>query len=264
MKWNAQGQEVADDDPTGIYDEKPAEVAQPVVNDNAAVLTAYQQQLIQEAGERRRLQEENARLKAEQNRAPAQPTDERAFFETPLTSTRDLIRAEVQEAVRPINEFTQNMTRQQTYASLKQQMKSSGRFEYIDQLEALMDQAMTGVEPTVQNMATAYNTVLGFYISNGGELKKPGTPATPAAPVNNTPTTRPLPPHARPSAPAAVNNNSAKTPIRELNANEKLIMRHNGFKTVQEYLFYTEHATQEELRSLTDEQIKARIKEIFG
>lgn len=273
MKWNRYGQEVADDDPTGIYDarpENPEALPAPAAPTGAdpAVLAAYQQQLIAESTQRAELQRQLDTERARNATAPAavSPEAEREFFNTPITSTRDMIRTEVAAAVAPINNFTQQFTRAQEFSKLKQQMHGSGKFPYLTKLEAIFDQAMNGVEPTVQNMTVAYQQVLGFFISNGGKLEEstpvdntPAPTSTPAAPP-----VKPLPPHARPAAPAAPSRNAGKTQVRALNENEKIIKRHNGYSHDAQYLFWTEHVTPSEIGHITPEIEKARIKEIFG
>lgn len=268
MKWNRFGEEVADNDPEGIFDEAPVNAekrpAAAAADNTAATLAAYQTQLVAEASARRAAEEELARLRTP---APATPTPEaeREFFNSPVTTTRQLIKEEIAAAVKPTNDFIAETSRANNYVALKQQMKESGKFPYLLRIEAVFDQAMRNIEPSVASMTMAYQTALGYFISNGGTLNddapilnEPAAPSTPAAPV-----TKPLPPHARPThtPPAKA---SSKTQIRALNENEKTIKRHNGWSHDAQYLFWTEHVTPNEIGHITPEQEKKRIKEIFG
>lgn len=270
MKWNRFGEEVEDNDPEGIYEEKPVNPEKRVPatppNDSAAALAAYQQQLTLEASGRRAAEAEVERLKAAAATAPivTTPADERKFFDAPITTTRELIREEMAAASKPANDFIKQTTRANNFASLKQQMKDSGKFPYLAKIEQIFDQAMKDIEPNVGTMTMAYQTALGYFISNGGQLNdeaasnEPATSSTPAAPV-----TKPLPPHARSThTPPAKPSN--KIQIRTLNENEKVIKRHNGWTHDAQYLFWTEHVTPNEIGHITPEQEKKKIKEIFG
>lgn len=277
MKWNKYGQQVEDNDPTGIYDEEPqnpeplpttpAPAATPVVD--PAVLAAYQQQLAQEANERARLQRENEELR-NQRQAPAAltPEQEREFFDKPMSNTRQMIQEEVGRAVEPINRFTQQFARQQTFNTLKQQMRDSGNFPYLTKIEQVFDAAMNGIDPTVQSMTQAYQLALGAFISQGGRLDDTdngnGTPApssAPAAPVNRN---RPLPPHAPPSTRPINQPKNGTQKVRALTEQEKIIKRHNGWSHDAQYLYWTEHVDPKSAGHVTPEMEKKQIKEIYG
>jgi hypothetical protein len=196
------------------------EPAQPPAN----LLSAYSAVL----GEK---DQEIARLRAqvEQTQRTPEPTltpeeQSKQFFETPL----DLIRKEIANAVKPLNDFVAVTKRDTEYANLKTQMRADPRFNRLSEIEARFD-AMMKTSPLDPNtMIGAYYAILGMMVSTG-ELSNTPTPTptpTPASAVNT-------PAHLRPSSvtPAA----TPKPTRRQLTENEKRLARASNL-TDDQYL----------------------------
>lgn len=263
MKYNAQGQEVEDNDPTAVSDVWPIPAAAPALDNTTDLLRSYQNELIRLSAENRQTRTEIDELKKP---APVTRTaeEERKFFDTPTSSVTEIVRKEVRDAIAPLNQFTANATRQANYENLKQQMKANPSFPYVTQIEHLIDQVMANVQqPDANSIVSAYNQALGFYISNGGELNRTPTPAPAAPPSREAPPVAPLPPHARVTPPANGGRTPANGKVRELSENEKKIARFNRWDD-KHYLFWTEHVLPREVGKITDAEVEERIKQIFG
>lgn len=231
--------------------QEPQQPTQPQPDPN--ILSAYQQQLLEQSRENQRLQREleNARRVPEQ---PITPEKEKDFFDKPMTSMAELVRKEMAQQIAPINAFTAQIQRQQAYDSLKNQMRNNAQFPHLVSVEGLLDQIMQSAQQIDANtVIAAYNTALGYYVSNGGQLSQ--QPNTQAPQTPNRPNV-PNPPHIRSSPPSITPQQGRK--IRALNENEKKIARFNGF-TDEEYLVYTEELSPREVAHITDEELKARI-----
>lgn len=241
----------------------PAPPNPPSPGVDPTILQAYQEQLQVEMRERARLQRE-----LEESRkkpvAPPTPEQEKEFFDKPVSTTRDLIREEIQKAIAPLNQFTAQTQRAQFIEQCKTQMRANpSQFPYIDQVERLLDQILSQTPNLdVNSVVAAYNLAVGTYISQGGSLTAPNgnNPPTPPAnrgtpPVNN-------PPHVRPTPPVPPPSPSSRK-IRPLTENEKKIARFNRF-TDEEYLVWSGEIDATEVAHITDEQVKERVKKIGG
>jgi hypothetical protein len=224
------------------------------------ILAAYREQLLAESRERARLQREldEARKPKEQ---PPTPEEEKEFFDKPKSIVRDLIRQEIREAVKPFNESAAQQQRAMLIAEIKRQMRAKpAQFPYIDQVEGLFDQILAQAAGIDANVAVAaYNTALGYHISQGGRLEAAApktdnlpTPNRGNVPVNNNP------PHIRPSAPPTPPSNGTKK-LRQLTENERKIARFNG-QSDEEYLIWSGEMDPREVVLITDEDIKTRAK----
>lgn len=263
VKVNAQGEQVADNDPnaTGeieidVPDENPPAPPRP---DPTEMLTVYQQQLLTESRERARLERELREAREAAN-APKPPTpeEEKSFFDNPRSATAEIVRRELQQQVGPLNTFVAQQQRDALYTNVKNQMRANpAQFAYLSQVESIMDQIVAQIPEINPNAVVfAYNSALGQYISNGGNLT-PSTPApsptpAPAVPSNN-------PPHIRPSAPANPPAPRSTPAKRVLNENEKKIARFNGW-TDDEYIAWTDNVRPNEVAHISDDDIKSRMK----
>lgn len=253
VKVNAEGQQVADDDPTAVGEIEVADpTPAPPQPNHTEVLNAYQQQLLEQARENKRLRDE---LEASRRQPPAPPSpeEEKQFFDAPRTATTEIVRRELENQVKPINDFVRQMQRDQAYAGLKQQMRANpAQFAYLAQVENYLDQIMQQAQVVDANtVIAAYNTALGYYISQGGSL----TPSTPEPSRSNN---VPVPPNPRPAPPLTPPSPRNTRTKPQLTANEQKIARFNG-QTDEEYIFWRDGVRPDEVAHLTDEQIKERI-----
>lgn len=254
VKINAEGQQVADDDPTAVG-EQEIEVPDPTpapAPQNTEILNAYQQQLLEQARENKRLRDE---LEAARRPAPQPPSpeEEKQFFDAPRTATAQIVRQELEQQVKPINDFVRQMQREQNYTALKSQMRQNpAQFAYLGQVEHYLDQIMQSAAVVdVPTVIAAYNTALGYHISQGGSLNAPSNPTPP--------TNVPIPPNPRPAPPVTPPSNPRGNKTRpQLTENEKKIARFNG-QTDEEFIFWRDGVRPDEVAHLTDDQIKARM-----
>lgn len=147
--------------------------------------------------------QEIARLKAEseaRNKAPAK-TGEQAWGEF-TENPRDLIRSEVAEAVKPINDFIAGLQKGNAFGGLKDQARnmSAQYAKVLDKAGAYVDNALSQANPTLENVIAAINLVAGAITM--GQIKGltiedlRDIPITPA----KVPTPRTVPPTLIPSA----------------------------------------------------------------
>lgn len=259
MKYDINGNPVADDDPAGVSDTPPTPPTPPV-DPNNDVMSAYRDQLLAESRRNAQLQREleEARRVPKAPPAPITPEREKEFFDKPFSNTRDIVREELASTVGPLNDYVQQQQRASLYIGLKSQMRGMPqRFAYLTQVESLMDQIMQGQSVINDNVVVAaYNNALGYFISNGGKLQDQTIPTPPTPTPTPVP---PTPPHIRPSPTLHNNNNPNPRKTRPLNENEKKIARFNGF-TDEQYLAWTNELTPSEVAHVTDEQITSRVK----
>lgn len=241
--------------PTDPVDNTPPANPQPAGDPN--ILAAYQTQLQHEARERARLERELAEARKVKE-VPLTPDQEKEFFDKPKSVLKELVRQEIQEAVRPFNQDMAMQRREALIGNLKAQMrKNPAQFPYIDQIEDLFDQIINAAQNIDANVAVAaYNTALGYHISRGGQLTKKVDDTPP--PPSNRPTVPNNPPHIRPSAPPPPPAGGKKQ-IRALTENERKIARFNG-QTDEEYLAWSGEMEPHEVAHITDEEVIKRIK----
>ena len=223
------------------------------------ILAAYREQLLTESRERARLQRELDETRKPKETAPT-PEEEKEFFDKPKSIVRDLIRQEIREAVRPFNESAAAQQRAALIAEVKRQMRlKPAQFPYIDQVESLFDQILSNVQVIDANVSVqAYNTALGYHISQGGRLEAKAPDAPSAPPNRGTPPVSNNPPHIRPSAPPAPPS-GGKQKLRQLTENERKIARFNG-QSDEEYLIWSGDMDPKDIVNVTDDDIKARAK----
>ena len=236
----------------------PTPQPQPTGGD-PSILAAYQQQLLAETRERARLERELAEARKPKEQPPT-PDEEKEFFDKPKSVVRELIRQEIQEAVRPFNQSVAQQQREALIVAIKQQMRrNTAQFPYIDQVEGLFDQILSNTQNIDANVAVAaYNTALGYHISQGGRLETAPKNDNPPTPNRGNPPVSNNPPHIRPSAPPAPPANGAKK-MRALTENERKIARFNN-QTDEEYLVWSGEMDPKEIVHITDDDIKARAR----
>lgn len=246
----------------------PAEPANEPVKDviidpRDEVIEAYKQQLLAESRRGASLAQENERLRSAPQTPPAanvEPTDEeeQEFFKKPVSTIKRLVKAEVESTVRPLNAFTANIERNNVIERAKEQMRGNpSAFPYISipEVESYMDQMIASAKGLDANIfVLAYNTAVGYAISNGVELKKGATPTTPSNRSTSVPS--PTPPYVRPTAPAPVNAPGAKK-LRALSEAERKIARFNKM-TDAEYILFTDG--ENSIVRASDEDIKKHLE----
>lgn len=257
MKYNAQGQEVADDDPTAVSDTPPAPPA-PAPFD-PTILSAYEQQLQLEARRNAQLTRELDELRRTPA-APPTPEKEKEFFDTPRSTMVEIVREELKNAVGPLNDYVSQSRRDAVISNFKQQMRANpAGYPFIDKVEDVIDKLIANTPNVDANtMTLAYNTAVGHVVSTRGYEALTGS-NNPPPPPNPTPSpVPPTPPHIRPTPPAPPRRDDSK-PKRVLNENEKKIARFRN-QTDDEYIVWTDDVRPSEVAHITDEQIKERIK----
>jgi hypothetical protein len=175
-------------------------------------------------------------LKAKQN-APVNttpPHDPSADAQLMFQDPRTLIREEVTNAVKPLNEFRMQMQRQNQYMALKGQIRNyfPNLAPYWSNIESQLDQAFSAgqLDPTPQALNFAVNAIVGNMVNSG--MINPSAPSVkPSSPVPpNIPSSPPPPP------------TPPKPQLRELTEQEKTIARMNGM-TAEQYLQHIEGAS---------------------
>lgn len=214
----------------------PETVAVPEVPNQPSIeeVRAIYNSALQAASQRAQAAEQEAeRLRSNQQAQP-QPTQEESrqqFFDNP----RELIRQEMQEVVRPLNDFQRNFSRQQALQEFFQRAQGQTAFQYLANPQvsnALIQVAGTMPEINDNALIAAYNMIVGHLFSTGAL-----TPNTNAArPTSTEPTVQP-PATPRPNAPLPPV--SSKQKRRTLNEHEKQLARFNNM-TEDSYLDFLE------------------------
>ena len=147
---------------------------------------------------------------------PDPEEEKQQFYGAPTKTTRAIVKAELDVALKPLTEFVSRMEAETVYGRLKQQFKADARFasHFADPaFERIVDEIMENAEKTPQIMQTAVVQAIGLKAINA--IPQSQTPA----PTNERVETRVVnPPHLRPSAPAPVRNNAQpnQQPLNEL------------------------------------------------
>jgi hypothetical protein len=217
-----------------------------------SILQAYTEQLLTESRKRAQLERE---LEALRNQpAPITPDDEKKFFDQPVSVTRQLIQEEISRAVAPLNQYTAQQQRLAMIEMAKQQMRNNpAQFPYITQVESLFDQIIAHIPNLdVNAFVNAYNTALGTFISQGGQLTT-GSPAPTPTP-NRSPVPTPPPVRSAPPPPPI-----HKKTLRQLTENEKKIARHN-YMTDEEFIAWTDGVDPREVAHISNDEVIKRVK----
>lgn len=167
--------------------------------------------------------------------APAPTRNEQdleADKELLFSNPRKLIREEMEEIIKPLNQFTQQITREQAITQIKARLATDPRYSLLNNPEVsqYLDQVVSGF--TVINessLSAAYNMAVGLYVQNNGTL--PALNNQQLAP-NTTQQMNPLPPHVRPAAPIKVPTEN-KNKRRALTEQERYIARLNNMNDDQ-------------------------------
>lgn len=259
MKYNAQGQEVADDDPTAVSDTPPALPTPAPVPFDPSILQAYEAQLQSESQRNARLERELAEARRVPA-APPTPEKEKEFFDTPRSTMVEIVREELKNAVGPLNDYVSQTRRDAVISEFKRQMRANpAGYPFIDKVEDIVDKIIaTATNVDANTMTLAYNSAVGHVVSTKGYEALVGT-STPAPTPTPTPSPVPSTPPRIPPSPPAPRPIGDNKPKRVLNENEKKIARFRGM-TDEQYIVWTDEVRPDEVAHLTDEDITARIK----
>lgn len=232
----------------------PAVIVPPTPTINIDEVRSLYNAALQEASQRAaRAEAEAERLRNTQPAAPATTPeqDRQEFFDNP----RKLIREEMNQIIRPLNEFQQRYTKQEIYNQFLQKAQNLPGYRFISNplvQQGLANAANQMTNLTEEALTGSYNMIVGYLFSTG-QLNETPAPApaptnpnpTPAPPTNNPPVQPP--PNPKPSAPLPpVNNNQPKR--RQLNEHEKQLARFNNMSE-EDYLDFLEMGAAEVARS---------------
>lgn len=201
--------------------------------------TLYLSVLTDKNREIARLQQELEDRKKEPPK-PITQEQEQTFFTNPLTSTKELIRQELQEQLSPFRQFIEQNSRVSKYDQLKNQIKLSQLGNLLKENEQIVDQLMQGADPTEATISAAIFQAAGLRASGMlGNQPAPQTQSNVA--INNNPTPQnnqppinmSVPPHLRPSAPPAPRENNNQPNYPPLTENERTLMRLWGMNEKQ-------------------------------
>jgi hypothetical protein len=210
----------------------------------------------------RKIQELEARINSKPPEPPRQITqeEEQSFFSTPKSATRDLIREELSTQLAPLMSFVGSFPKRTALDTIKDQIRQDPRFGAIlTENETYIDQMLQGAEPTEANVKSALLTVYGakqMGLINSPTINNPPVNAPTIngnPPPNQQPANMTIPPHLRPSAPAAPRDES-KQPVKPLTENEIRLAREWGM-TAEEY-----RAGQQEGSLIIEPEITAKPK----
>ena len=140
------------------------------------------------------------------SKPPAPEPSASDFLSDPIP----LMRKEMQATVQPLVDFVGQMRREQQYSAIKSRFKSQAPQlgAKVAELEGIIDQLMTGIEPTDQNFQAAVTQAIGLQAM--GVIQSPsvdsGVPPTipqpPAQPRGQSPVANPNLPPTPPTIPA--------------------------------------------------------------
>lgn len=189
--------------------------------------------------------------------APDPEAEKSAFYNDPVNTTRKIIQDALKESIEPLQQFVRNLKVDGSpYSQMLNRFKADPRFASAladSQILAAVEEIMSKAELSDINMQSAIvhatglksMGLLGTVVPSGGN----GAPApapTPAPAPSPSSAPAVLPPHVRPSAPAAPTNNNNNQPAqRQLTESERRLMRENGFKSEAEYLKWLEMPASE-------------------
>lgn len=205
----------------------------------------YQAVLLDKNKEIERLQRELENSKKQPEKVLTQQ-EESAFFEKPLTNTKELIKSELQQQLAPMYDFINNFQQTSRYDTIKRGIKAQNPAIaglLTPDIEPYVDQAMSGIAPTEQNLIGVILQVKGAQAAGLLTTAPQTTQTTVNNPITTTVTQPPtqqapnltVPAHLRPSAPPAPKlDTSDNQPKRPLSENERRLMREWGM-TEEEY-----------------------------
>lgn len=175
------------------------------------------------------------------------PQEESSFFEKPLTNTKELIKSELASQLAPMYDFINNFQKTSQYDVLKRDIRVRNPAIanlLTPDIEAYVDQAMAGIQPTEQNLVGVILQVKGAQaagllttapITNGNTTSSAVPTTVQQTPPSNQAPNLTVPAHLRPSTPPAPRLDSNESaPKRPLSENERRLMREWGM-TEEEY-----------------------------
>jgi hypothetical protein len=200
------------------------------------------QTLSDQAATIQRLQNDLAR----KNETPVAPAkdDPSTFLEAPRTAIRDEVRAEVQAAVKPLIDFTQQMARESSYRQLIGRLQSGAPALYTAYTtnQHYVDQLMAGQDATPQNLQAAILMAQG-----ASSLGLGGGGAAPVQPLTTTPARTVTPPHIPPSPPPAPRKVTPEAEIDQkiaaMTETERRAAKLSGFTDLKQYIAFRDAGT---------------------
>jgi hypothetical protein len=173
---------------------------------------------------------ESLEKKIEAMTKPPEPTSQEKdakFWSNPT----QVLQEQLRQTVEPLVEFKNEYTRAQKLAQIKNQLRQDPQFaSVLERAENLVDQLMTGQEPTLASVRAAIYGVRGaaeMGAIEGLSFAEQGQRAMAQqnAPIN--------PPHVRPSAPNTPSQKRAAPTEPNLTENERRLAREYGMTPVE-------------------------------
>jgi hypothetical protein len=146
--------------------------------------------------------EEIARLKKEAEQRTTTPKSSEENWGEFTQNPRDLIRSEVADAVKPLNDFIQKLQTGNAFSGLKDQARQNPQWaKVLDKAGGYVDQALNGAAPTLDNVIAAINLVAGaIAMGNIKGLSIDDLRDSPTPTPKVTPTPKTVPPNIQPSS----------------------------------------------------------------
>jgi hypothetical protein len=245
-----------------LTSDQPGLVTEPQ-DDKRDKIIAAQGRVIQDFESR--FQQMEQRLEAA-TRAPGPTTEEldAEFWKNPTSR----IRAEMQSAVKPLEEYVKRSRGETEYERLKNKFRHDPKYgPVIDKAEAYVDSLMQNQEPTEQNLrvilygirgAAEFGDIDGLSFRDDAVAQATSLGITPKpTPTEPRPVNQNIPPHLRPSAPPAPRGQEPVKQHRELTENERRLAREQGM-TEEQYLNWLEVPPENVVTS--DIGIKKEVK----
>lgn len=174
--------------------------------------------LARQADERAR----NAEAELERLRRPAPPTPRNISAEEFFADPVSVIRSEITSQIAPLNEFSAQVRRDTEYNKLKNRFLADAQFgPAVQKLGTYLDDLMSKLEPTVENMRNSITQLYGQLALTNPEFFAP--PKKDETPKEDTPPKMVTPPHLRPSGAPSASKEVPKE--KTYTENERRLMR---------------------------------------
>lgn len=238
----------------------PATEAGRSVEPSAPTEPSREQRLL--AAQEQMLRDQAQQIKAMQGRLekmeapPPVPTadQDRKYWESPTTVIKELLAAELEKTVAPINARLNTQTSESEYDKAKKKLREEYK-DIWDKIEPSIDQWSNGHiasgQPLTEDLLNiAAMTASGAYyrgkLGNGTIPMPAPAPAPAPTPSGGIVTT---PPHLRPSAPVIPGHESpAPAETRELTENERRLAKERG-QTPAQYLEWIDVKPEDVVKS---------------
>lgn len=162
---------------------------------------------------------------------PDPKAESKKFYDQPVETTREIVRHELQETIKPLNEFKDELKKDRDYDRIKTKFRSDptyADFFKIPGAEAMIDEAMSRLPATDAAMTTVLFGLRGAAeFGHVPALKAP--PKPPAGPDVTPPHLRPSPPPDEPPATRdAREAEYIKGEVGKLDENARRLIREMG------------------------------------